>query len=48
MLVGGSSDTYQLSHLFREGLQFIVMTGMVVTLLEFAGLLHGSSYPNPS
>jgi hypothetical protein len=31
MIIGGSSDTYQLPHPFREPLQFIVMsvTGVI-------------------
>jgi hypothetical protein len=30
MIIGRSSDTYQLSHPFREPLQFIVMSVMSV------------------
>ena len=30
MIIGGSSDTYQLSHPFREPLQFIVIAVMSV------------------
>jgi len=37
MLVGRSSDTYQLSHPFRHPLHFIVTTVMVVTLPLFKG-----------
>jgi hypothetical protein len=47
MLVGRSSDTYQLSHPFRKALHFTVTTVTVVTLPVSMGFLYDGPYVDP-
>jgi hypothetical protein len=48
MLVGRSSDAYQLSHPFRQPLRFIVMSVTVVSLPVSMGFLRDAPYLEPS